>query len=200
MSTMPSSFQPPTGPADDSRLELAMAAMRRERRNRPRALPMLALVVLAVAVASLIWTFSVRAAAATRLSRASSSLANIQGVVSQLDAMETQRNDPKYNPEIDMVGKLQRFAAQLELPRVEVRQTNPTTSVNVKGFTKRVYVTVIPDTDPALLLRWVAESTNGVNFPGLEVEMLKLTPGRTLENDTVGWTLDIAFRRWERTQ
>ena len=200
MSTMPSSFPPAPGAADDARLELAMAAMRRERRNRPRALPMLALVILGIAVAYLIWTFSIRAAAATRLTRASASLANIQGVVAQLDAMEKQRSDPKYNPEIDMVGKLQRFAAQLQLPRVEVRQTNPTTSVSVKGFTKRVYTTVVSDTDPALLLKWVAESTNGVNFPGLEVDMLKLTPGRTLENDTVGWTLDIAFGRWERTQ
>jgi hypothetical protein len=196
MSTMPPGLAPP---ADESRLELAMAAMRSERRNRPRALPVLALLVLAVAVGYLVWTFTLRATAATRLSRATSSLGSIEGVIGQLQAMQAQRDDPKYDPQNDMVGRLQRYATStIGLPRVEVQQKDPTTSATVKGFTKRVYTTIVADADPALLLEWVTKATDGQTFPGLEIEQIKLTPGRTLEDGKVAWTLDIAFRRWER--
>lgn len=195
MSTMPSAFPPP---GDDSRLELAMAASRAERRNRPRALAVLAVLVLAGAVAHLLWTMAVRGTQTARLSRASSQMASIQGVVSQLKSAQTTRADPKYNPANDMVGRLQRFADQVGLPRPQVQEKDPTTTAGVKGFIKKVYSTVINDADPALLLEWVTRSTDGENFPGLEIEQMKLTPGRTLENGTVAWSLDIAFRRWER--
>lgn len=194
MSTMQNGFLPPP---DDSRLELTMAAMRSERRNRPRMLPIAAAVVLVAALAYLGWTFTVRSAAATRLARDNSSYANIQGVVAQLEAVQALRENPKYNADNGLVGKLQVFASSMDL-RVEVQQKQAPTSNSVKGFTKWLYTTIISDADPSLALRWIAESTDGQNFPGLEVDQIKLTPGRTLETGTVAWTVDVAFSRWER--
>jgi hypothetical protein len=182
--------------SDDARLELAMAAMRSERRNRPRYLVLIALLVLVVAVVNLLWTFTSRAAAAASLSRATASLANIQGVISQLQTLEERRTSPKFDPDNDMEGKLSRYAMQLGLPRVEVAAKEPTSSL--KGFRKRTYTTQVQEQDPDLLLSWITKSTDGVTFPGLEVEQLKLVPGRVLESGKVGWTLDITFRRWER--
>jgi hypothetical protein len=186
------------GGADDGRLELSMAAIRSERRNRPRALPIMAALVLVAALGYLMWTSAARAAASSRLSRSSSQLASIEGVVAQLKGVQAQRGDPKYNPANDMVGRLQQFAVQVGLPRPQVQEKDPTTTAGVKGFTKKIYTTVINDADPALLLAWVTRSTDGENFPGLEIEQMKLTPGPTLEDGKVAWSLDIAFRRWER--
>ena len=193
MSAMPDGFP---GPGDDSRLELTMAALRSERRNRPRLVLVVALLVLVAAVVNLLWTFANRAAAATSLSRATGSLASIQGVVSQLQSLEERRSSPKYERDNDMEGKLGRFAVQVGLPRTEVVAKDPTSSL--KGFRKRTYTAQITEADPELLLSWVTKSTDGVNFPGLEVETLKMTPGRTLDSGKISWTLDITFRRWER--
>ncbi len=193
MSTLPETF---SSSADDSRLELAMAAARSERRNRPRLLIVIALIILIVAVINLLWTFTQRAAAATSLSRARASYANIQGVVAELESLAEKRSSPKYNPEIDLEGKLGRFAeSPIGLPKIEVSVRS--TSSNLKGFREMVYQAVVPEADPQLLLRWVTESI--VAFPGVEIKSLRMTPGRTLENGTVAWTLDISFRRWERT-
>jgi hypothetical protein len=194
MSTMPTGF---SASPDDSRLELSMAAMRSERRNRPRFVVVIALLVLVGAVANLAWTFMARTAAATRLTRATASLGSIQGVIGQLETMEAERTSPKYDP-MDMVVRLQNFATQVGLPRPEVQAKDPQTTANVRGFNKRVYTTVISNADPEQILRWVAEATDGVTFPGLETDSFKLTPGSVLPNGKVGWTLDIAFRRWER--
>lgn len=193
MSSMPNGL--PNG-ADDARLELAMAAMRSERRNRPRFLLLIALLVLVVAVVNLLWTFTSRAAASASLGRATASLANIQGVISQLQTLDERRASSKYEPDNDMEGKLSRYAVQLGLPRVEVAAKEPSSSL--KGFRKRTYTAQLPEEDPALLLSWVTKSTDGKTFPGLEVEQFKMVPGRTLESGKVGWTLDITFRRWER--
>lgn len=196
MSMMPNATSPP----DDGRIELAMAAARTERRNRPRGLVVLAAVVLAASIVFLLWVLASRAAAATSLSRANASLAVIDGVTKQLDAMERQRASPRFNPENDMVGLLQRFAGSLGLPRTEVSSKDPTTAAAVKGFVKRTYSTTINEADPELLLSWVAQSSDGAKFPGLEIDSMRLTPGRTSETGRVVWNLDITFRRWERQQ
>lgn len=192
MSTLPDAFSPP----DDARLELTMAAMRSERRNRPRFLLVVASLVLVASLIHLLWTFTGRATAQAGLNRASSSLANVQGYVSQLTALEEKRSSPRFAPDNDMEGKLMRFAEQVGLGRPQITPKN--VSSTFKGFRRIAYQGVITEADPALLLRWVTESTDGRNFPGLEVETLKLTPGRVLSSGQVGWTLDITFRRWER--
>jgi hypothetical protein len=194
VSTLPDTF---SSSADDSRLELAMAAARSERRNRPRLLIVVALLILIVAAINLLWTFTQRAAAATSLSRARASLANVDGIVAELERLAEKRASPKYNAEIDLEGKLGRFAEdpRIGLPKIEVNVRS--TSSNLKGFKEMVYQAVVPESDPQLLLRWVTESLAA--FPGVEIKSLRMTPGRTLENGTVAWTLDISFRRWERT-
>lgn len=189
----------PTAPSqDDGRLELSMAAARAERRNRPRLMLILASLILLIAIISVFWSFTARTAAHASLSRANSTIANIRGVVDQLEILEDKRLDPKYNPDSGMETKLQQFAVQVGLARPEVSAKDPNISAAIKGFRKRVYSTVINESDPDLLMRWVAEATNGTSFPGLEVESLKLTPGRTLESGKIAWNLDVSFRRWER--
>jgi hypothetical protein len=182
---------------DDGRLELSMAAMRSERRNRPRILLVVASVILLAALVNLLWTFTKRAAVATSLSRANASLANVGGVVDQLESLEEKRSSPRYDPQNDMEGMISRFAGQVGLVRPEVVVKNQSSAF--KGFQKRTYATQIPESDPDLLLDWMARATDGVTFPGLEIELFKLTPGRTLENGKIAWSLDITFRRWERT-
>lgn len=197
MSTLPGGFSPSP---DDARLELTMAAMRAERRNRPRMLLVLAALILVAAVVNLLWTFTKRATADAGLSRVSASLANVKIVVDQLKTLEEKRLSPKYAIDNDMDGKLMRFASEtigLTRPEIQVRPG----SSGVKGFTKRLYPGTITEADPAMLLRWVSEATDGrlPQFAGLEVETLTLKPGRTLESGKVGWTLTVTFRRWERT-
>lgn len=176
---------------DEVLAEMAVAAAMREQRNRPTALVVIAVALLASAVVATAWGLSSRASAVRALRRGVQEHADAQRLIDELASLRriNEASGPAGEPIPDLTlwGKLDELATSCGLPKPQqpTMRTTPVGRVDVKTYT---YQNVRSENLGALL-EWVRSASESV--PGLEVF------GVQLRSDATGWTLSATFRRLE---
>lgn len=182
--------------SEDERYEQALAAAASERRNRPKHLlfiPMLLFMVTGLVLAFAIFS---RESSRIRLDQQEQRFSRLVSGVVELRELRASRQDSgaigQLDPIENLLSQMEGFATQAGLadkPKVPQSRRDRTLGTGVVRQ-RYVYSGV---TDPSLeaLLKWLHVSIDGV--PGLSVFQLSLHPvaGR-------GWSMDVTFARWER--
>lgn len=177
-----------------TRLDLAAAAARGERANRPRGLVVLATAGFAAALIYLCVSIISKQSADARLASQQEAKARVSELAVRLRALEQRAAQPggdRFEPYPQILTRIQGLATEVG---VTGRVPNPTERLESlrQGDLIRKRFTVNGATNPELqpLLDWVARAKAVI--PGLEVTSVKIKP---LPND---WAVDVVFSRWER--
>lgn len=177
--------------SEDARYELAGAAAAAERRNRPTALLVAALLVLAIGAGALVSSLSARASAGRAMRLEQTREEQVVRLAAQFDSIERQRQDSgtdTFAPIPDLLSRIEtaaRDAGLSDRPPIPGQR-----SERSEDLTRRDYTYTMRDASLDRLLRWVELSTQTV--PGLQVSSIELRP----EQRT--WQVTVTFSRWER--
>ncbi len=177
--------------SEDARFELAGAAAAAERRNRPTALLVAALLVLAIGAGALVSSLGARASAGRAMRLEQTREEQVVRLAAQFEAIDRQRQDSgadTFAPIPDVLSRIEtaaRDAGLADRPPIP-RQS----SERSEDLTKRDYAYTMRDASLDKLLKWVELSTQTV--PGLRVSSIELRP----EQRT--WQVTVTFSRWER--
>ena len=109
----------PASPSNDAAVELAMAAMARERANRPRHYLLLGALLFAIALGYLLWVVSTRGAAAARFRSARNDFANLESLVAQVRSNYDAASEKLYAPDPKLVNKLETIAESMGLQGIQ---------------------------------------------------------------------------------
>lgn len=182
--------------SDDERYEQALAAAASERRNRPRHLLVVPLLLFMIAGLVLAFAIYSRESSRIRLEQQQQRLDRLVSGIVELRELRAagQNSGPvgQLEPIENLLSQMEGFATQAglaEKPKLPQSRRDRTLGTGVVRQ-RYVYSGV---TDPSLeaLLKWLRISID--NVPGLSVYQLSLRPlpGR-------GWSMDVTFARWER--
>lgn len=179
--------------SEDERYEQALTASASERRNRPRHLLLIPLILFCIAGLVLSFAIYSRETSRLRLEQQQQRFERLVTGVAQLRELEstdTGSNSTVFDPIPDLLSRMEGYATQAglrDVPKVPQQRTDRTQGAVQMRY---IYAGV---TDPSLeaLMNWVRTAKGGV--PGLFVHSITLRPmpGR-------GWTMDVTFARWER--
>lgn len=189
--------QMPASSAADARFELASAAMRRERANRPTTWLVAAALVLVAVLIYLAVAFYKSVNAEKALAREITTTRDVLRMTSEIHALAataTERGRAGIGEPIpDLFSRLQAAArdagmsTDLGAPRTS--NDRPSGMPNVNG--KRYEYANVHEESLESVLTWIERSTRSV--PGLELHTLALKP------EPRSWQVRVVFRRWERT-
>jgi hypothetical protein len=178
---------------EDAKFELAMAAAGRERINRPRALLVLAVVVMLVALVAAAWGLASRRSARASLTRALADQAAVETMAADWKKLLDEERDAgsemmgKRMP--DLLTQIEARATRAGLKdKPSPPRQNPQTRAGVT--VTEYYYTNVKDPSLKALLEWLRLTTAEIG--GLEVYSLNLRP------DPNNWNMTVTFRRWER--
>lgn len=180
--------------SEDERYELAGQASARERRNRPRGLLVLGLVVAAIGLITLGVGFLRDRSATADLRKHERQLAELVRLDAQLQALASADGPDDADelaPVPNLLTQLEDLAIDAGLGKPPTPQPRPDRERTAEGL-QRIKITypTMRSSDPAVLLGWVRDATEQI--PGLEVFSISLRPGAT------DWTMSVTFTRWER--
>ncbi|MBX3321630.1 MAG: hypothetical protein KF757_01430 [Phycisphaeraceae bacterium] len=178
---------------DDERFESAMAATTFERRNRPRHLLLLPLLLFLAAAIAIVVALYTHESSRIRVGQEQARYKRlVQGVADlrDLQGAQSQASGGAYEPVPNLLSRMEGFARDAGLTR---SLSIPTTRVDRSEGARRLSYTYSNITDPSIsaLLAWVEISCEQV--PGMFVNSITLKPA-----STQGWTVDVTFARWER--
>lgn len=184
--------------AGERREHLAASAAMAERRNRPRHLLILAMVLLLVSCLMLLWSMSSRNAASTDLSNATAEAQRVQNLISEWKSLKASSADTskmKLNePLTTFYSKIEsaatRSGVKERIPSAQAQ--SETRDARSGAVQKRIRYQRVSDPDLGALVRWIQAACEDV--PGLEVYSLKVQP---LTAQGL-WQIDVTFSRWER--
>ena len=177
---------------DEGRFELAMAASAQEKRNRPVALPALALAVLAAGLVFAVWSLSARNAAIGERLKAQGDEAAVTQMARDWEELLRQEKDaPGLGLGERMPNLLSRMETLAREAGLKATPANPQASPDQRpGIVVTTYsYRAVKDTSLTALMEWVRRATE---IPGMEVTELKL------KAEPTDWSADVTFRRWER--
>jgi len=184
------------GLSADDRFELALEASRAERRNRPRSMVYLALLVLLLCATFALFSWRGAASAEREMQLQEARLQDVSEKLERLGALELVESVSDGGGSVDPQEVLSTFVdiaseAGLEdkLPSINfIRQEGTDGTMYEWRWTKRERVS---DPDLGAVLRWIVESVERIE--GLEVTQLLVKPQARQGK----WDVDVAFRRWE---
>lgn len=180
--------------AEEDRLDLAAAALRNERHNRPTYLVVGAGLLLVVCAAFLVWSLFARASAGRELDRQREVATKLAAAVGRLKDLQTASTSPgamKANAQIeDIRSRLQTAAARADVTDAAKLIPRHVAKAKSPGL-QRVHFDFDAVRDPRLepLLKWLRTATEEI--PGLEVYSVTLKPEQS------GWMMKVTFTRWE---
>ena len=176
---------------DDTRFELAAAAAARERRNRPVAPTVAAIVALAAAGLAAVLGLAARASAQREYSDRQAAAVRISSMLTEREALLRRVDAPDLTPVDKPISKIGEMATLAGLSEVPPPPRNPRQTQAAGGTIHEYIYPNIKSADLVPLLDWLRLSA--AEIPGLEVYSLNLKP------DPAGWTMTVTFRRWERS-
>ncbi|MEL7472355.1 MAG: type II secretion system protein GspM [Planctomycetota bacterium] len=184
--------RPPTLSEDD-RFALAARADATERTNRPRWLIGVAGVLLAIAMAYLLFAFGARGAAENSRRQAASQVRTIKGLLQQIEALESA--EPSANAAVPIGERLPDLLSRMESIARRAGLTDalpiPRETPSENGALRSVkYEYTMRDPRIAPLLRFVEYAQADV--PALRVQSILIKPNRDR------WEMTVAFLRWDR--
>lgn len=184
--------------SEEARFELAMGASARERRNRPVALVALAGAVLVAAGVFAGWSLSMRGSAIAERARAIRDERAVEALAGEWEELaRRQREAPDVRLGDPMPNILSRMEELATGAGLKTRPTNPQTRVadRRQGVVVNEYIyRTVKDPSLRALMEWVRSAAAEPGM-GMEVTDLKLRP-----EQSGGWTMDVTFRRWERSE
>jgi hypothetical protein len=186
--------------AEESRLELAVAAADAERANRPRWIVALGIVLLAIAIVFTLFQVSSRTAELIRVQVERDRTAKVENLKADLDRENARLVARGTKPDPRMGAKIEATAV-----RAGVLLASPVTdsaaaglaSVGMKQVTYRAHAV---NQDPLSILNWLRIAQEEPDTAGLELLEVKLTPGAGTPTNSPGWNVDVQFTRWESTK
>lgn len=180
---------------EDLRASLAAQASRAEQRNRPRALLLIAAIILIIG-AWFGWSgysrsteAEARAAAAQRYSD------NVLKAAGKLKALESQGAIEGYAPMTSLLSRIESHGTPAGLKsRVPIgsSQTRPGTTPTTKAWKSVRTTYTIRDPHLPAVLKWIDLVV--ADIPGMEVHSITIRPEA---ND---WVVIVVFSRWERAE
>jgi hypothetical protein len=193
---------PATSPsaAEESRLELAVAAADAERANRPRWVIFLGVFLLVVAVIFTLTQVTARTAALAQVYYERDKTSKVEKLKDELDRENARLNARGTAADARMGAKLEATAVRagvLLASPVTDSSAAPMASVGMKQITYRARAV---NADPLSILNWLRIIQEDPETSGLELLEVKLTPGAGTPTNTPGWNVDVQFTRWEKTK
>jgi hypothetical protein len=179
---------------DDERYDLAMVAAASERRNRPKNLIVVPLLLFVIASIMLIYGIFTLESGRVKLQSQESRVNKLVNNVVILKELEQTGDAPGVegilDPITDFLTRAETYATDAGLGKAPALPA--TRRDRFPGFVRvrQVYTNVVDPSLPALL-QWVKITQDEI--PGLFVYSLALKPAGDR-----GWTLDVTFARWER--
>jgi hypothetical protein len=177
---------------EDLRSTLAAQASRAEQRNRPRALLLIACIVLVVG-AWVAWSgYSASAQAAERAGAAqrySDSVLKAAGKLQSLQASgDVQASEPMSQlfSRIEALGGVSGLKSRVP---IGASQTRPERAL---GWNQVKTTYTIRDPELSAVLRWVDAVV--AEIPGMEVHSITVRP------ETTDWSVTVVFSRWEKAE
>ena len=179
----------------ERQMRLRALAASAERRNRPTALVLAAVIALAVALLFAGWSFSSAQAAQSDRRRQARTMAEIESLVTQIEETEQAAaagfDDSKYRTDPQLLSKLSRIAAELEMqnaPILTEGRTRTTLSAD-SPIAARVITVRMNQVRLEDAMRWLNNALDAVN--GLFVTRVRLIPSAN------GWSVELDLARWE---
>jgi len=185
--------------AEDARFALAAEGARAERRNRPRHLVLMAGLLLSIAIAFLMTSWSAAAAARERAASARSTAEDALLTAARLQRV-MQADAGGGGPRASEPASLVLSSVELAGTKAGLRNPVPpppppaTSRRQGLGTEQLRWTYAVNDESLPALLAWVEQAAADV--PGLEVHALTLTP----EPQNNRWGLKVTFARWERLE
>lgn len=186
------------GATDERREHYASAAAIEIRRNRPRHLLVLAMVLLLTSCIMLLWSLSARNGARAELEQARTQAANVERLVAEWKALKSEGTA---SSKMKLNEPLTTFYSRLEAAatRAGVKDRIPspmpqgdTRDIRTGAVQKKIRYQKVLDADLGALVRWMEAACEDV--PGLQVYSLRVQP---LTSQGL-WQVDVTFSRWER--
>lgn len=202
-----------SGASEDVRLQLAIAASNTERRNRPRWMALLGVVLLIAACLYAYWGYSARALAREQLGVQRKKLADVQRVVDEIMAYKAADQRRGFDPNSQVAAKLEDLGK-----KVDVKFIGPITDApgsvgggggGAPGMTQKKYSARLPNQDPNVMLYWIREALSAGDIPGLELQRLRIMPmpgsidpsggnGGGGGSGSGAFSAEVDFARWEK--
>lgn len=187
--------------ADEARLELVMAASASERANRPRALVVLACIVLAGAIGYAVMGISSRSAAASEVASERSESQQVAQMVDRIRAQQAVQAlrglepNSRIGPEIEALAESQGLTADPAGKKLVITESE-VTGISVPGIVQRKYRAILVGQDPQAILNWLNLVQTSEQTRGVEISSLNMKPEP--QGTRGAWNLDVDFVRWER--
>ena len=180
---------------DQARGDVAVAASRNERRNRPTHLVVIAIALAAAAAIALLMMVRQRNSARSLLAneqRVGESAVELVAQLREIKAAEESTSIRYGGPESDLTpSKFSNAGAAAGLkqpPRLPDRQFQDR---DMGGVHRTKWTYSVKDESMPNLMKWVQLAVRDI--PGLEVYSISLKPEATQ------WSLKVTFSRWERS-
>lgn len=192
--------------AEAARLELMMAAAGAERRNRPRVLVVLAVLLIIGAGIYAATQFSARSAAVADLVRQRERVAVIDRLSAEIQVLRERESQQGVDPDPRVAATLERLADEAGFKRtgpISDAESSRSGTMRQKKYTARA-----ANQDPVALLRWLQRAEAEVR--GLEIARLSIRPTGVPTTPAPssgagdnppgsgGYNVDIDFTRWEK--
>jgi hypothetical protein len=187
-----------TSGANQSRLELAVAAAAAERANKPRWLIVLGAMLL---VGTTIFALVAANTRLTATNKVSDEWARTQRVLELKLALQKEVanlaakgmvNDGLTN------AKIEKLARDNQLTLKDIVSDSPQTPMANLGLRQHQYNARAANQSPESILRWLIATQESPELPGLEINRLVFRPGTGTAENTPGWNVEVYFNRWEK--
>lgn len=177
---------------DEIRFEMTMRAAGRERRNRPRALLVLAGAALVVGGLAALTGVGARSRAASAFQEQLETSAKAESLLAEyarLKQTEQVGSDEAHRELPFLLTRVEDAALRAGLQNKPAPPTQQSTDLGAVVVRKYVYQNVRSEKlEP--LIQWLRQATQDV--PGLEVYQIT-----SLRPEPNAWTMAVVFRRWE---
>lgn len=181
---------------DQNRGDIAVAASRNERSNRPTHLVIMAIALTAIALVFLLIATKARSGGLAELAKekkVGTAAAELVAQLREIKSAEASTSVRYGKSETELLqSKFSNAAAAAGLKQFpQVYTKRPQNDRDIGGVHRTKVGYDVRDESMPNLMKWVQNVVR--DTPGLEVYSITLKPEAT------GWLLKITFSRWERT-
>lgn len=191
-----------TRPDEDARSTLAMVAGQNQRRNAPKALPLLGAVVFMIAALSLGFQCSAHKAASQRLTGASRQASEVNTILASIESLtlKSLEGGAGIGPPLpDLLTRIDRAAE-----RAGIDIGAPTDGGDTReGVKARTVGYRLSNQQLGPTMDWISRALSGT--PGLELYDYDMRPmqivrrrGQDAGSTGGGWNINVTFRRLEQ--
>ena len=181
---------------DQARADVAVAASRNQRRNRPTHLVVLAIALAAVSLIALLFMLQRRNDAKTAMSKERGVGDKATELVAQLRELKAAEDSTSVRyggAESELTpSKFKNAANAVGLKHAPALPLRQAVDKEISGVHRLRWTYEVKDESMPNLMKWVQQVVRDI--PGLEVYSISLKPEATQ------WSLKVTFSHWERAE